>query len=289
LGVVVPVWSRWATYAVAVLLLTGVAQALVEVASLDALTGTRYGWLVLAKVGLVGAALAVAVFARRLVLPIAAAGDPYPGIDHEPGYAGPDTGADDPDADDPDGDDPDADDPDADDTDDDDPDGDDPDGDAGTGHPAGGSGPVRVLRRLVAVEAAVALVVLGVAAALVQTTPGRSAQAGSAVPTVQSAKLRTDLFTLIVDVQPGQVGINYVHLYANTPDGQPADVKEWRGFATLAGQNLERIDIDLLAITADHATGQVGLIAPGPWTLTFTLRTSEIDQASVEMPVIVSD
>jgi copper transport protein len=265
LGAVMPVWSRWATYAVAVLVLTGTAQALVEIGTLPAVTGTRYGWLVMIKVGLVAAALSVAWFSRRLVAPIAASGDPYaiPWTDDADSERGPEPG---PDAE---FDEAEVEDPEVDDAD--------------------RRGLTRALRRFVTIEVAVALVVLGVASVLVQTTPGRSAEAESAVPTIQSAELKSQLYTLIVDVQPGQVGVNYVHLYANTPDGQPADVKEWRGYATLVGQDLERIDIDLLAIQPDHATGQVGLIAAGTWTLTFTLRTSEIDQDSVEMTVQIRE
>jgi copper transport protein len=70
LGAIMPVWSRWATYAVATLILTGTAQALVEVASVDALVSTKYGWLVVAKVGLVASVAAVASLSRRLVVPI---------------------------------------------------------------------------------------------------------------------------------------------------------------------------------------------------------------------------
>ena len=70
LGAIVPVWSRWATYAVGALVLTGVAQALIEVGSLDALVSTTYGWLVIAKVGLVGGLVGVAYLSCRIVAPI---------------------------------------------------------------------------------------------------------------------------------------------------------------------------------------------------------------------------
>ena len=70
LGAIVPVWSRWATYAVGALVLTGLAQALIEVGSLDALVSTTYGWLVIAKVGLVIGLVGVAYLSRRIVAPI---------------------------------------------------------------------------------------------------------------------------------------------------------------------------------------------------------------------------
>jgi copper transport protein len=71
LGAIVPVWSGWATYAVSALILTGVAQALIEVGSVDALVSTTYGWLVVAKLALVAVVLGVASLSRRLVEPVA--------------------------------------------------------------------------------------------------------------------------------------------------------------------------------------------------------------------------
>ncbi len=71
LGVIVPLWSRWATYAVSALVLTGVAQALIEVGTPKALVTTRYGWTIITKVGLVALVLSVAFLSRRLVNPVA--------------------------------------------------------------------------------------------------------------------------------------------------------------------------------------------------------------------------
>ena len=84
-----------------------------------------------------------------------------------------------------------------------------------------------------------------------------------------------------------QVGANDVHLYATTPDGQPADVKEWRVRASLPAQGIEPIDATVLPITPSHATGQINLPTAGLWTFSFTLRTSETDQATVtaDLPI----
>nr|WP_203788511.1 copper resistance protein CopC [Actinoplanes rishiriensis] len=67
LGAILPIWSRWAATAVTALILAGVVQALIEVASLDGLFISTYGRLILAKVGLAGLVLAVAWYSRRLV------------------------------------------------------------------------------------------------------------------------------------------------------------------------------------------------------------------------------
>ncbi len=223
LAAIVPVWSRWATYAVSALILTGVAQALVQVGSVEALTTTTYGWILLVKLGLVGVVLAVATFSRRLVVPIA----------------------------------------------------------------TGTEGAGRRLRGIVVAEAAVAALVLALTAVLVQTTPARSALSETTAPTVQSALLRDTLFTLTVDVRPAKVGINEIHLYATTPDGQPSDIKQWQVRASMPAQGIESIDATILPITPDHAIGQIGLPTAGTWTFTFTMRTTDIDQSTVSADVMI--
>ncbi|MFI0718540.1 copper resistance protein CopC [Streptomyces sp. NPDC021224] len=52
-----PRWSRYAASAVAVLALTGLVQALVQVRYVPALVGTTYGWILLVKLALVAGAL----------------------------------------------------------------------------------------------------------------------------------------------------------------------------------------------------------------------------------------
>ncbi|MEU4242736.1 copper resistance protein CopC [Actinoplanes sp. NPDC026619] len=67
LGVLLPVWSRWAALAVVWLVAGGVVQAVVQVGTVRALWETDYGRLLLAKVGVLAATLTAAAYARRLV------------------------------------------------------------------------------------------------------------------------------------------------------------------------------------------------------------------------------
>lgn len=217
LSAIVPVWSRWATYAVVALVATGVAQAIIQVGSVDGLTSTTYGRVLLLKTALVVAVMAVAGLSRRLVAPIAQMADGAP----------------------------------------------------------------RRLRTRVVAEAVGAVLVVAVASVLVQTTPARSASSQITAPTVQSAVLRDKLFTLTVDLQPGVVGLNDVHLYATTPDGARADVKEWIVRASQPERDIEPIDALILPITPDHAVGQISLPTEGQWTFSFTIRTTDIDQSTV--------
>jgi len=68
LGVVLPVWSRWAAVAVCWLVLGGVVQAVIEIGGVGALFDTRYGQLILVKAGLLAVVLSVAFFSRRLLM-----------------------------------------------------------------------------------------------------------------------------------------------------------------------------------------------------------------------------
>jgi copper transport protein len=280
LAAIIPIWSRWATYAVSALVLTGVAQALIEVGDLSKLLTTTYGWLLLVKIGLVGIVIAVATQSRRLVPAIAAGTVAAPsralvpriasGVDGADGGYRTDTGDSDPNAD---GDGRDA--------------AGDEDGAGDPGAPARERGAVRGLRRLIVAEAAVAAVILGVTSVLVQTTPARSAVAQDTTPAVQSATMKDKLYTLTVDVQPATVGFNEIHLYASTPDGQSIDIKEWKVRASLPDQGIEPIDANVLPVTPSHAIGQIGIPRAGSWTFTFTLRTTEIDQSTVTARVVV--
>ncbi|WP_436536911.1 copper resistance CopC/CopD family protein [Actinoplanes sp. HUAS TT8] len=67
LGVLLPVWSRWAALSVLWLAIAGSVQAVVEVGSVDALIRTGYGKLLLTKLGILIVVLGVAAVARRFV------------------------------------------------------------------------------------------------------------------------------------------------------------------------------------------------------------------------------
>jgi copper transport protein len=137
------------------------------------------------------------------------------------------------------------------------------------------------LRGLVLAEAGGIAIVLAVAAVLVQTPPARGADLPAAARNEQTILLTSQLYRLSVQIVPGTVGFNELHLYASTPDGQPADVKEWRAKATPSNEVTEPFEVDLLPVGRDRATGQVSIPTAGRWRFTFTLRTTEIDQETV--------
>lgn len=144
------------------------------------------------------------------------------------------------------------------------------------------------LRRLVGVEVAIAGVAVAVAAVLVQTTPARSApgnRAAAAPP--YSITVAGTLYRLQLGIDPARPGTNAVHLFAHTPDGAgtPVRVVEWRATAALPSSGIEPIQIPLQRITDNQSIGDVELPTAGAWEFRFTLRVSEIDQATVTATV----
>lgn len=150
------------------------------------------------------------------------------------------------------------------------------------------AGEPRRLRRLVWAELAVTAVVLAVTATLVQTTPARTAIAEERAAGYFATRLTSSLYQLQVEVDPARTGVNSVHLYAYTPDNKPLTVVEWRATAALPERDVEPIDVPLLKLTDNHATGEISLPTPGDWKMRFTVRISDIDQATVTATVPIT-
>lgn len=148
----------------------------------------------------------------------------------------------------------------------------------------------RRLRRTVALEVGLGVVVLGLSAVLTQTVPGRNAgiEAAAATPDAFAQTLESPLYTLQFDIYPVQPGEhNTVHAYVYTPDGRPLSVVEWTLTAALPDQGVEPVATPLLGLEPHHAIGAVNFPVPGTWELRFTVRVSDIDQATVTTTVRV--
>jgi copper transport protein len=150
-----------------------------------------------------------------------------------------------------------------------------------------------LLRRSVGVELGITAIVLALAAVLVQTTPGRTAAANEELAGAGyfSQTLTSNIYNLQVEVDPAETGNNSIHLYAYDRADKPLPVVEWKGTAALPGGpagDVAPIDIPLLQLTDNHATGEINFPFAGSWQLRFTVRISEIDQATVTATVPVT-
>ncbi|MFG2038507.1 copper resistance CopC/CopD family protein [Dactylosporangium sp. NPDC048998] len=278
LTAIVPVWSGWALFAITVLVLAGTAQALVEIGTIDALTGTLYGQLVIAKVALLAVVVSVAAYSRSLTnrrftpSPVAAdVGD----ISEMPEKVAMADGAELPGGNEEDEDEAESD-------------------EGEVGQPAEVDRPKaeqhdrKRLRTAVLIEVAIAVVILALASVLVQTSPARSGQS-DVPPGPFESTVSTSVLKLQVDISPATVGQNSIHLYALKPDGSglPQTVVEWKATAALPAKGIEPINVPTLAISDDHALGQVSLVSPGTWEFKFTARVDDLNQATVTVQVPV--
>ncbi|WP_406427700.1 copper resistance CopC/CopD family protein [Streptomyces sp. NBC_00147] len=155
------------------------------------------------------------------------------------------------------------------------------------------------LRRSVLTEAGVAVVLLVVTTVLTSTEPGRTEEEAKAVTAAASQrsgplslKLPFDTGgqdgkgTLLLDMDPGRSGSNDMHVYVERPNGKAFDIPEVKVSFTLAAKK-----IGPLPVVPDHiATGHwsasgVQIPVAGDWKIAVTVRTSDIDQVTVNKNV----
>ncbi|ASW54831.1 copper resistance CopC/CopD family protein [Plantactinospora sp. KBS50] len=147
------------------------------------------------------------------------------------------------------------------------------------------------LSRLVRAEVGITTVVLAVSAVLVQTNPGRTIDV-EAVAAARaegfSTTLTSPLYSLQFEVFPATVGeYNALHAFVYTPEGKPLPVLEWTVTAALPERGIEPVDNPVASLLGNQGLGNVTFPLPGRWELSLTLRTSDIDQATVKTTVDV--
>jgi copper transport protein len=147
------------------------------------------------------------------------------------------------------------------------------------------------LRRSVALEAAVALVVLAFSSVLVESLPGRTAQTELNGPTQATVAFDTGTVTgtLEVYVGPGTKGPNQTHLYLNNAKGLPYDAAQITAEFTLAADNLGPINATIVHDGPGHYVDQpLDMTFPGTWTLSVTIRSDNFDETTVTVPVKIN-
>ncbi|GHF46075.1 MULTISPECIES: copper resistance CopC/CopD family protein [Streptomyces] len=277
-------FSAVAFTSVVVLAATGIYQSWRQVGSWSALTGTRYGQLLILKVALIGVLLAVAWFSRRwtgrLTDPAAAseeASEEEPASESEPEDASADL---------------------------------DPGRAAQLARQRAvvtatkkkrirDADPERSgLRRSVLAEAAVAVVLLAVTTMLTSTEPGRTeeeAAAGTPSASAPAAGGPVNLSmpfdtggqngkgTVRIDIEPGGTGSNDLHVWIDGSDGKPMDVPELKLALTLESKDIGPLPVvpDRLAEGHWSASG-VQIPMAGDWKIDVTVRTSDIDQVTID-------
>ncbi|CAM5355443.1 copper resistance protein CopC [Streptomyces tanashiensis] len=151
-------------------------------------------------------------------------------------------------------------------------------------------------------EAAVAVVLLAVTTVLTSTEPGRteeeagratSASGPAAVPD-RPVDIRLPFDTGGVDgkgvvrlsLDPGRTGANALHIFVERPNGKPLDVPEIKVALTLEAKDVGPLPVAPDRIQTGHwSASGVQIPMPGDWKIQVTVRTSEIDQTTIDKNV----
>ncbi|MGW0698098.1 copper resistance protein CopC [Streptomyces sp. NPDC002867] len=277
-------FSTAAFWSVVVLAATGLYQSWRQVGSWSALTGTRYGQLLLLKIGLVVVLVAVAWISRRWTTRLSEVTAAGPADDEK-------NAEDDP-----------AEDADA-----------EPADSVRAAQLARQKAAMATaerrrtrdadaersgLRRTVLAETAVAVVLLAVTTVLTSTEPGRTeedaARGGerSAAPQATGPveiELPFDTGgeqgkgTVRLSLDPAQPGASEMHVWTETPDGEPLDAPELKVSFTLQAKEIGPLPITPDRVAAGHwSASAVQIPMPGDWQVKVTVRTSDIDQTTVD-------
>lgn len=267
---VVPRFSRLALGAICVIVVSGAFQAWRQLGSLSNLRDTDYGKLLAAKLIAFGALIITAAFSREIVnrrfrvprpspapvpeprVPVTAGGPPLPPDESEDSGGGGDgsDGADDDEA-------------------------------------AEDAWEMRNLRRHVGLEAVIAVVILSIAALLVNAAPAVSVNnSGASGVTLTSSDARVDVTAI-----PGSPGRNELHFTAFSPEGAPlaippsgglSEVNEFQVSAALPSRDIAPIPVPVRRLGPGHyISSGVDLPIRGDWTLTVRILLSETDQAAL--------
>ncbi|MFF5829312.1 copper resistance protein CopC [Streptomyces bacillaris] len=293
-------FSRVAFASVLVLAATGIYQSWRQVGSWSALTGTRYGQLLILKVALIALLLAVAWFSRRWTGRLTDAGTASgASVTSEPSESSvtsePSVTS---------------------------------EGAAETVETADDVAPERAaqlarqraaltatkkkrirdadaersgLRRSVLAEAAIAVVLLAVTTLLTSTEPGRTEEEAKGASTAATAPAasgpvnlsmpfdtggRNGKGTVRIDIDPGRSGANELHVWIDGSDGKPMDVPELKVALTLEAQEIGPLPVAPDRLAEGHwSASNVQIPMAGEWKVDVTVRTSDIDQVTIDKTV----
>lgn len=309
-------FSRIAFVSVLVLTATGIYQSWRQVGSWSALTGTGYGQLLLVKVGLVAVLVGIAGISRRWTARLATDRDapvpgPTAGADADAAVPGPTTAGRATDEQEAKGSDAAGKGADA------------PTPEAGAPGDATRAAQLarqqaavataekkRIrdadpdrsgLRRSVLAEVGVAVALLAVTTILTSTEPGRTEEeaarssAPAAAPVASGPVNLTLPFdtggangkgTVRMDLDPGRTGANVVHLWIDDINGKAMDVPEVKLAFTLESKDIGPLPAVPVRLTEGHWTSTgVQIPIAGDWNVAVTVRTSDIDQTTVDKNV----
>lgn len=92
--------------------------------------------------------------------------------------------------------------------------------------------------------------------------------------------------TVRLDISPGGTGANSAHVWIDGPDGRPLDVPEVKLAFTLESKDIGPLPVVPDRLTEGHWTASgVQIPMAGDWKIAVTVRTSDIDQTTIDKNV----
>jgi copper transport protein len=265
-----PTFSQLAFGSVVALVVTGILQTIREVGSIDALSSTTYGRLLLGKLALVVLILAAAGVSRvwvqqhlgtttrarpgalRRVSALAFAGGPAQDREpHEPDVVATAAAA------------------------------------RATAQAEGAAAVLPGLRRSVLVEFCCALAVLAVTAVLVGSAPARTAVAQPVDRTLVLQGSDGPHGTVQVSIDPARPGSNSLHLYLFDDQGRLTQPEGIQVSLAEREQQIGPLAVPLQPGGPGHYIADLTIVKAGTWTLTVVVRADEFTAttASTDFPV----
>ncbi|MFI1103338.1 copper resistance protein CopC [Streptomyces melanogenes] len=154
------------------------------------------------------------------------------------------------------------------------------------------------LRRSVLTEAGVAVAVLAAATILSSTEPGRTQEAAAAAQSTAQVAVpdrpisiripfdtggKNGKGTVRLTLDPGRTGANEMHVWTDDAAAKPLDAPEVKVAFTLTAKAIGPLPVAPERITRGHwSASGVQLPMPGDWQVSVTVRTSDIDQVTVD-------
>lgn len=144
------------------------------------------------------------------------------------------------------------------------------------------------LRRSVALECVIAMLVLAASSILVESEPGRLEVQGPTSVTVPF-DTGTAKGSVLVVVSPATLGLNQIHLYFSGTNGLPYTPAQVTATFTLPAEGIGPLSTTVEADGPGHFVDlPISLGFRGTWTLALTVRSDTFDETTLDVPVTVS-
>lgn len=89
--------------------------------------------------------------------------------------------------------------------------------------------------------------------------------------------------TVRIDLDPGRTGSNDLHVWIDGSDGEPMDVPELKLALTLESKDIGPLPVVPNRLAEGHWTASgVQIPMAGDWKIDVTVRTSDIDQVTID-------